>query len=153
MDMYVNVTLNPTDNVKCILAGNNQVSLYNVDTLKVIDCNDVIVNAASTSSINGTLAPLVIAHDEAVSGQILQHAQGYKRLLRGVTRSTYINKTNSAVAENSSAREDSVTYTVTMYESAAYETTLAEVLELMPLQNEGVFYDLLPVGTSVDTIS
>ena len=155
LDVYISVTLNPTDHVKSILAGKSSEVLYNISTLIVEDSEGIIRSSAYTSNINGTLTNAVIAHDKEKYNQTVYHRQSSMILTR-LSSDTNISKTTGAIVSDPIKREERIPYTIDMYENGIYSQAIftdaeAKGLGFVPEQTEGVFYDLLPAATAVDT--
>ncbi len=150
-------TLYPTDHVLSLLAGENDVDVYNVSSLRVFDSKDNWSDQRSSHSTTGAPVNAVQERDETLygTGTFAQHAQGSKKLKRATTgtgaskTANYINDITNGLVKT--------TYKADMYEFFNYDYiwTLDEVLAagIIQPQQEGVFCDLLPMGMNVDAAS
>ena len=158
LNAYITVELRSTEWVRELLSDQANHSLYNVCTLVVRDSKGAIQNPdPGGNGITGTpeLKRQVMERDMNLHGIVLQHGTDFIGMLRYYSY-TNINKYSGNFADNGS--EQSLIYTIEMYEYGYYTPSVVSFSDYQKLgivkeQTEGVFYDLLPLGTSASGIS
>lgn len=147
--------IKPTDHVKALAANKRQIDLTNVSSGFMKDKDGRInlgnkVPPLTDSSIN----KIVSESDQEKYGQIVCHAwrEGTLNRLKG---ESYMYKRATEPVSDPLNQQEKVTYTLTQYEQALYDTnrlTPEDILDFHVIteQREGIFYDLLPIGSLVD---
>lgn len=155
---YITVTLNSTDHVKKILETvDYSTPLYNFDTLVVTDSDGSIANSAGITGGTSALNTQVYDSDTDLYGQRVQH-YGVNHNLTRLSGYSSIAKTAADPTNVSDIQQVKVPYTVNIFEYGTFSSALYTLEEAVASgvvqdQTEGVFYDLLPAGATVDTNS
>ena len=173
MKAYVTVKLFPTDNVKGVFEANSGLKsykLYNYSSFIVVDSDGVTHNTVSgvsgpAGAGMGDVKDIITKHMEVYREELKLNTGIYPKhtgasidLLRRAVE-TKITKSAGTITTDTKLSAYNVTYTIDMYESCIYAQSvdsLEDILgddTLFREQTEGVFYDLLPKGTTARNIS
>ncbi|MGI6590404.1 MAG: Spy0128 family protein [Eggerthellaceae bacterium] len=154
MSMTLGIRLKPTAHVKQIIAGQDSVKLTNVDSLRVLDSNNNIVNTTDDGDVSGSLKDKILTHDTAggydlPDGKYLQHASADHTLEGGGSNQQLTKKVNSKY-NDAAKRQTTINYTLTQQmlwaNSKSYISPEEYRQAMGGLEHEATFYDLLPEG-------
>lgn len=155
-EAFLNFELHPTEHVMQLIDGKNSFSLFNMDSAFAVDQNNVIRTPPSGSTWDSQKGAIAKASDLARYGQRVAHDTDYVEYTR---LSPYSNcsKRASNIQSDVANSQESLTYRIEYYEYVQYSTPLTrqDVIDLGVIQEQrdGIFYDLLPIGTTVDAAS
>ena len=153
---YLYFELHPTEHVMQLIDGKDGFSLFNIESAFAVDHDNVIRTPPSGFTWDSQKSAIARASDLARYGQRVSHDTNrvtYSRLSPYSICSKRASNIQSDVANS----QESVTYTITYYEYVDYSSPLTrqDVIDLGVIQEQrdGIFYDLLPVGTTIDAAS
>lgn len=146
--------LHPTEHVMQLIKGKSSFDLRNVDSSYAMDKDGVI----GTTGIGGggDLSAAVRAADTERYGQAVSHAYAQNTYSKLKPTSSYRKISGIPVSDIPNSQE-SVEYTLEYYERVSFSSVLTRqevmALGIITEQRDGIFYDLLPIGTSLDLSS
>ena len=153
---YLYFELHPTEHVMQLIDGKDGFSLFNIESAFAVDHDNVIRTPPSGFTWDSQKSAIARVSDLARYGQRVSHDTNrvtYSRLSPYSICSKRASNIQSDVANS----QESVTYTITYYEYVDYSSPLTrqDVIDLGVIQEQrdGIFYDLLPVGTTIDAAS
>ncbi|MGI6590405.1 MAG: Spy0128 family protein [Eggerthellaceae bacterium] len=155
LSMTPSIKLKPTAHVKQIIEGKTSVQLMNIDSLRVLDSGNHVVNQTSSSSISGSMTDKVKDHDQQGgygldADKYLQHDSATYNLTDGNASET-LTKDASLKGTDSASRTSTIHYSLKQQLQWGYGGYISPETyqELMGgLQHTATFYDLLPLGMS-----
>ena len=134
LEPKLSIVLNPTDNVKDILADKDSAQLYNYASVSVKDVD-------GSTNYSGNIYDYTMLTGLSPSSEIYKqylgkesNADGYEILNYKVTMDEYVGYAPENIASD-----------------AATALEMVREMGVIAGQTEGVFYDLLPAGTAVDS--
>ena len=161
LDVYLNVNLINSNHVNSIMSDKNEIFLYNYNTVYMLDNNDQVLdrnNLSTTSAYFGNNQKNdIIALDTQKFGKSVYHggvSNYYTKYTGGSTNvNKWVNYTNDPAN-----RQVKANYTAYAFDYVNYDPELFTAEEIIRSkviteQRIGTFYDLLPIGVSVDTDS
>jgi hypothetical protein len=152
----IHYKINATDHVQDLINGKTSVKLTNINSAYAKDSNWAIRSAGTSPTVDTTIKDAILASDDSKYGQLVAHAFAQHTLMSFYKVSNVIKSASKPTSDTVNAQE-SVVYTLTQYIQLnnVPGLTKEELIELNILneQREGIFYDLLPAGTVVDTSS
>lgn len=153
---YLYFELHPTEHVMQLIDGKDGFSLFNMDSAFAVDHDNVIRTPPSGFTWDSQKSAIARASDLARYGQRVSHDTNrvtYSRLRPYASCSKSFSKPQSDFSNS----QESLTYTIKYFEYVEYSSPLTrqDVIDLGVIQEQrdGIFYDLLPVGTTVDAAS
>ena len=146
------VRLKPSATVKNIITNNPIASIDNVGTLIIKDKNGNHRNPADESTIHGSNKQAIIDHDKALyEGNIAQHANVQVRFFPRVPTRTHLYKIAQPTAtEDNSNQRYFADYSMSYANVSLMPASAVDFSESTDEQKDGIFYDLLPMGMTVD---
>ena len=156
-DLFFDIELRPTERVLSIIEDQEVVQIHNAAKLMVTDDEGDLANPATEANYTGVIAATLIELDFATYGQLFQRGQFTAQL----GRASFINILNKTVQNVSSDvinQRDVIQYHIQMRHSFNRNTfdggiSLETMAGILDEQREGVFYDLLPLGATLDPTS
>lgn len=157
--IYLNVNIINSDHVKSVIGDNEEVLLYNYNTAYLLDNNNEVVdknNFSSTTDYFSTEQKNNISEQDIQRyGKNVYHSGAANRYTKYVGGATNTNKWVNYESDPANRRVKA-NYTAYTFEYVDYDPDLftSEEIKRSKVVNEqriGTFYDLLPVGVSVDT--
>lgn len=160
--LNVNARLFNTEHVTNLMKDKDSINLYNFTTVYIEDNEEKIYTDFKTSN-NGTnllsaFKTLIEDKDTKEYGQVMRHANPnpsvYTRISGGTTgQNKWVNYSN-----DSGGRRVKANYTAYAYDYRSYDKEVLSDKDVIDLkiineQKSGVFYDLLPIGMTVDVDS
>lgn len=160
LNMYLNINLFNSQHVLDIMKDKDSVSLYNFNTVYIEDKDGEIYTDFVTSN-NGrnllsTFKTVVEDNDTKKYGKVMRHYFSdpsiYTRISGGTTKqNNWVNYKN-----DSGHRRINANYTAYAYEYRTYDKDVLSADDVIDLkiineQRNGMFYNLLPIGMTVDT--
>ena len=149
--------LHPTTHLLELLGDKTSFYLTNFDSAFAMDKDGVIRTNASGSTYNSTYAGVINDSDQEQYGQRVSHDYA-RNLYSSLTPYSSYTKTSSSPQSDTANSQETVEYTLSYNEYVNYSSKLFTQQDILDLgviheQRESVFYDLLPIGTTVDPSS
>jgi len=156
-DMVFGFELFATDHVREIVADRTTVQVHNFANLQVFHYDDperlYDIIEVDTDAWSGSLADVLRARDQATYGRYVLRNHAHLTLTRPNIVNAAIKRTSSAVTDASHGRQV-ISFMLDARTQASGVTVQAEQTALLRLLDieirEGVFFDLLPVGSILD---
>lgn len=149
--------LHPTTHLLELIGDRSTFYLMNFDSAFAMNKDDIIRTNPSGSTYNGSYASIIENSDQIQYGQRVSHDYA-RNLYNSLTPYSSCTKTSSSPVSDMANSQETVEYTLTYNEYVNYSSLLftqQDILELDIIheQRESVFYDLLPIGTTIDASS
>lgn len=148
--------LHPTEHLLELLGNKTSFKIMNFDSAFATDKDGVIRTKSSGSTYNETYRGAIEESDKTQYGQGVSHYYAEDTYTSLKAYSGYTKKAGTPTSDVANSQE-TVQYTLTYYEYADYSRPLTrqDVVDMGVIheQRDSVFYDLLPLGTVIDTDS
>lgn len=148
--------LHPTEHFMELLGNKTSFTIMNFDSAFATDKDGVIRTKSSGSTYDSTYSGAINQSDMSQYGQKVSHEYAQDIYTSLTAYSGYTKKAGTPTSDVANSQE-TVQYTLTYYEYADYSHPLTrqDVVDMGVVheQRDSVFYDLLPIGTVIDTDS
>ena len=151
---WLHARLKPSATIKSIIANNPLATVENVATLIIRDKDGNHVNPATAGTIYSENREAITQHDVALYGNVAQHdvvtTSFFPKVPTMVETARY--GPNTATADDLNQRY-TTDYSMFYANYSLLTATAEDFREATDEQKDGIFYDLLPVGMTIDTTS
>lgn len=151
--LNLDYVLNPTEHIKALVNGETRCLLYNIDSGYIQDKSGLIRTNGTPPTLDTTVKDAITKSDQSKYGQVVAHSYSWDQYTRLTPRSYFTKSAGKTVTDPSNSVER-VEYTLLQYEEVSYSSPLTaqdvKDLQVITEQREGIFYDLLPLGTTID---
>ena len=158
-EVQLSMTLHPTEHLLTLLGDREEAEITNIGTFYLADDGGTIHRPSGGDTVSGVvdlLKETVRQDDLARYGKVVDHGSASDKL-ENLRKSSTMRKIDSLYQTDTAKGMESLQYTLFQREKISFDSEealkLAEQHGLLREQREGVFYDLLPFGTTVDLAS
>jgi len=151
---WLHTRLKPSAMVKSLIALNPLATVENIATLIIRDKDGNQVNLSTANALYSSNREAITQHDVALYGDIAQHDRAYPSFFPRIPTIVETAKyaPGLATADDSNQRYF-VDYSMFYANYSLMAATADDFREATDEQKDGVFYDLLPMGMTVDITS
>ena len=154
--VYLYTQLHPSEHILGLLKDQSSITCYNICSGYATDAQGIIRSGGTPPSVSTTIKNEVTQADMEEYGQIIAHDYIYAYFTRW-SSSGSVDKSASSPVSDPIKGQESVRYTLQQYDYLYLNNSSQKqaVIDsgVIAEHRDGIFYDLLPAGTSVDVNS
>ncbi|NYB74986.1 Cna B-type domain-containing protein [Sedimentibacter hydroxybenzoicus DSM 7310] len=155
--VYLHYEIKPSDHILKLIDGQDKLQIYNINSGYARDAGGQIRTGSSYPTVDTTIKDQITEIDIEKYEQVVGHAHGGASLTRFAPNSTF-EKVAGMTAEDNVNKLTTRIYRLTQRESLSYPSSSMSEDQVkegnyITEQRNGIFYDLLPLGVTVDMSS